>query len=462
MTRFQRERDAGEEQRATTLELFYDLVFVFAITQVSHILLENLTWTGVGHATLALLVVWWAWNYTTWVTNELDPDSVVVRLLLIGIMLLSLLMAVAIPEAFGAHGLLFAGSYVAIQVGRHTFLTFASADAGTIERERAGRILAWFVASGSLWIAGAFATGSTRTTIWVAALAVDYVAPLVLYWVPGRERLSHSTWEVESSHFAERFQLFVIIALGETVVITGATTSGLDLDAARVAAFCLAFLGTAALWWLYFGYVASIAGRRLELDADRTRLARDAYTYLHAGIVAGIVLTAVGDELVIAHPTDVLPHDELAVVVSGPALYLLAHVALRLRMAGTISVRRLGGSARLPGDCCSRPRRPRPRRRGASRRRPRRGDRRRAHRGGTAPPARRAVAARTARGEPASRGCVTKRTVARSRIGQTGLPERPIVGVPSHSGENAHEARRRRPRHRPHRPVLQDRWKTRA
>jgi low temperature requirement protein LtrA len=344
MTRFQRRSEPGEEQRATTLELFYDLVFVFAITQVSHLLLDDLTWAGAGHAALALLVVWWAWNYTTWVTNELDPDSTIVRLLLIGIMLASLLMAVAIPEAFGAYGLLFAGSYVAIQIGRHTFLTFASAAAGTIERERAGRILVWFLAAGVLWIAGGFADGSTRTALWVAALAIDYAAPLVLYWIPGRPPLSHSTWEVETSHFAERFQLFVIIALGETIVITGATTTALELDLATVVAFGLAFLGTAALWWLYFGFVATIAQRRLELASDRTRVARDAYTYLHAVIVAGIVLTAVGDELVIAHPTDELPHDELAVVVAGPALYLLGHVVLRLRLAGTISVKRLTGA----------------------------------------------------------------------------------------------------------------------
>jgi low temperature requirement protein LtrA len=345
MARFQRQSGPAEEQRATMLELFFDLVFVFAITQVSHLLLENLSWAGAGHAALALLVVWWAWNYTTWVTNELDPDSVVVRLLLISLMLGSLLMAVAIPDAFGAHGLLFAGSYVAIQVGRHTFLTFASAERGTIERERAGRILTWFVAAGVLWIAGGLVDGSARSLLWVAALFVDYLAPLVLYWVPGRARLEPSSWEIETSHFAERFQLFIIIALGETIVITGATTSGLDLDLARTVAFGLAFLSTAALWWLYFGYVATIAERRLALEsADRTRLARDAYTYLHAGIVAGIVLTAVGDELVIAHPTDELPRDELAVVVAGPALYLLAHVVLRLRMGGTISTKRLAGA----------------------------------------------------------------------------------------------------------------------
>src|SRR5262245_25865266 len=136
MNRFQRPSDA-DGQRATPLELFYDLVFVFAITQVSHLLLEHLTWRGAAQAALALLVVWWAWNYTTWVTNELDPGSYAVRVLLIALMLASLLLAVAIPEAFGAHSFLFAASYVAIQVGRHTFLTFAAAAAGTIERERA-------------------------------------------------------------------------------------------------------------------------------------------------------------------------------------------------------------------------------------------------------------------------------------------------------------------------------------
>ena len=148
-------RQPGVEQRATSLELFYDLVFVFAITQVSHLLLEHLTWEGAGQSALVLLVVWWSWNYTTWVTNELDPDSIAVRILLIGLMLASFLMAIAIPDAFGDKALLFAGSYVAIQIGRHTFLTFAAAGPGTLERARAGRILVWFVAAGVFWIAGA-------------------------------------------------------------------------------------------------------------------------------------------------------------------------------------------------------------------------------------------------------------------------------------------------------------------
>jgi low temperature requirement protein LtrA len=349
MTRFLRSRTAGEEQRATALELFYDLAFVFAITQVSHLLLNDLTWTGAAEALVVLLVVWWAWNYTTWVTNELDPDSTAVRAVLIAVMLGSLLMAIAIPQAFGEHALLFVGSYVAIQVGRHLFLTFGSAGAGTIERERAGRILTWFLAAAPLWIAGGVADGPARWALWLGALAIDYAAPLVLYWVPGRPRLSGATWEVETAHFAERFQLFVIIALGETIILTGATTAGLELDAPRILAFGLAFLSTAALWWLYFNYVAAIARRRLELAPDRTRLARDAYTYLHAAIIAGVILAAVGDELVIAHPTEVLPAVEAVVLAAGPALYLLAHVAIRLRMTGTVSTKRLAGALACAG-----------------------------------------------------------------------------------------------------------------
>jgi low temperature requirement protein LtrA len=338
-------REAGVAQHATTLELFYDLVFVFAVTQVSHLLLGHLTWEGAGQAAMVLLVVWWSWNYTTWVTNELDPESIVVRLLLIALMLASLLMAIAIPKAFGDRALLFAGSYVAIQVGRHLFLTFVAAEPGSIERLRAGRILTWFVAAGALWIAGAVADGPARTALWLAALAIDYGGPLVTFWVPVRGPMAtHTWWEVGSEHFAERFQLFIIIALGESIVVTGATTADLDLTIARVTAFGLAFVATAALWWLYFNLVANIAQRRLAEAENRTLLARDAYTYLHVVIVAGILLSAVGDEIVIAHPTNELSTAEVIAVVCGPALYLLAHVALRLRVAGTISRRRLGGA----------------------------------------------------------------------------------------------------------------------
>jgi low temperature requirement protein LtrA len=336
-------RDPGVEQRTTTLELFYDLVFVFAVTQVSHLLLDHLSWEGAGQSLIALMVVWWAWNYTTWVTNELDPESTVVRLLLIALMMLSLLIAVAIPEAFGDRALLFAGSYVALQVGRHAFMTFAAADPGSLERTRAGRILIWFCLAAPFWIAGGLADGEARTVLWIVALAIDYSAPLVTYRLPFLSPIDSAFWHVQASHFTERFQLFVIIALGESIVLIGATTAGLDLDLETLTAFACAFLGAAALWWLYFNFIATAAVERLATAENSTIVARDAYTYLHAVIIAGIIVTAVGDELVIAHPTEQPTDAELIAIVAGPAIYLLSHVLLRLRLDGTVSPRRLAG-----------------------------------------------------------------------------------------------------------------------
>ena len=344
MSRYLRNRSPDEEQHASNLELFYDLVFVLAVTQISHLLLGELTWNGAARSLLVLLVVWWAWNYTTWVTNVLDPDAIVVRLLVLAIMFGSLVMAVAIPDAFGSRALLFAGAYVAIQVGRHAFLTFVVADREAQEREPALHILIWFCASGVFWLAGGVASGPARIALWLVALGIDYVAPFVLYRVPGRPKLGPAAWDVESSHFAERFQLFVIIALGESIVVTGATTSQLSLGVARLTAFALAFLITAAFWWLYFSYVATIAQRRLELASDRTTLARDGYTYLHVVLVAGIIVSAVGDELVIQHPTETLTTAQLVAVVAGPVIYLVGHVLFRLVMARSLSMRRLGGA----------------------------------------------------------------------------------------------------------------------
>jgi low temperature requirement protein LtrA len=333
----------GEEQRATNLELFFDLVFVFAITQLSHLLEVHLTPTGAAKTGFLLLVVWWGWTYTTWMTNFFDPDAITVRLVLIASMLASLLMAIAIPEAFGERALLFAAGYTGLQVIRNGFVLWATDPRWAQHRTFEG-VAIWSVAVGVLWIAGALADDWARLGLWSLALAIDYAGPFARYWVPGRGRVSIEEWEVETAHFAERFQLFIIIALGESIVVTGATTSQLELTPARVIAFAIAFLGTAALWWLYFDFVATLAERALERAERRTLLARDAYTYLHIAIIAGILLSAVGDEIVIAHPTDELSAAELAVVVGGPAVYLLGQAAVRLRVTGKISLRRIGGA----------------------------------------------------------------------------------------------------------------------
>ena len=313
---------------------------MFAVTQLSHLLLHHLTLRGALQTLFLLLVVWWAWIYTTWMTNWFDPESVLVRLVLLVVMASSLLMAVAIPEAFGKLAPLFACSYVLLQVVRNAFNVYAT------PRDNAfhvifRRILAWSLVSGVLWLAGGFAPAGARTWLWIAALAVDYVAPSVGYWTPRLGRSATTDWEIETAHFAERFQLFIIIALGESIVVTGATASSLVLDFANGTALMVAFATSAALWWLYFDEVGWRAQRTLSRADDSGRLARDAYTYLHIPIVAGIIVVAVGDELVIAHPGASPSGVELAVILGGPVLYLAGHTLFRLRMIHNVSRKRV-------------------------------------------------------------------------------------------------------------------------
>ena len=322
----------GEEQRATWLELFFDLVYVFAVTQLSHALLVDPTAGGLLRTAFLLLVVWWAWINTTWMANWFDPDAVPVRLVLIGGMLASLLMAVSVPHAFTSDGMLFAGAYVALQVGRNCFnvaVTERDSEFGPSFR----RLLAWSVASAPLWIAGGLLDGDARVVVWVVALAMDYAAPSLRYWTPGLGSSKFEEWAIEGAHFAERFQLFIIIALGESIVVTGATASDAGADGTTVAALTVCFLGSAALWWLYFDRIAGYAQERLANAGEESgQLGRDAYTYLHVPIVAGIVLAAVGDELVIAHPGHHADLFESFAIVGGPALYLFGHLLFRFRM----------------------------------------------------------------------------------------------------------------------------------
>ena len=333
-------QQTGEEQRATWLELFFDLVFVFAVTQLSHLLLHHLTLRGALQTLFLLLVVWWAWIYTTWMTNWFDPESVLVRLVLLVVMASSLLMAVSIPEAFGNLAPLFACSYIVLQVVRNAFNVYATPPDNAFHPVFL-RILAWSLVSGVLWLAGGLAPSGSRTWLWIAALAVDYVAPTVGYWTPRLGRSATTDWEIETAHFAERFQLFIIIALGESIVVTGATASSLILDFANGTALMVAFATSAALWWLYFDEVGWRAQRFLSRADDSGRLARDAYTYLHIPIVAGIIVVAVGDEVVIAHPGASPSGVELAVILGGPALYLVGHTLFRLRMIHNVSRKRV-------------------------------------------------------------------------------------------------------------------------
>jgi low temperature requirement protein LtrA len=323
------------------IELFFDLVYVFAVTQISHLVIDaGLSAASIAQAAFLLLVVWWAWVYTTWMSNWFDPGSAKVRLILAGVGLASLLMSAAIPTAFSSEAGLFAGAYVAMQVGRNV--------AGTLLIERDHRLrrvferlIAWSCLSAVLWIAGAIASESARPWIWGAALAIELAAPLAGYLTPGLGRSLTTDWDVEGAHFAERFQSFVIIALGESIVITGATASSRGLTASSVFALSIAFLVTGTLWWLYFGSVAEHSLLEIAEAEDPGSLARDAYTYLHLPIVAGIIMVAIADDLLVSHPGDHLSSTGIVMAVAGPAVYLLGENAFRWRMIGSVSRKRL-------------------------------------------------------------------------------------------------------------------------
>jgi low temperature requirement protein LtrA len=325
-----RARD-GEAQETTTVELFFDLVYVLAITQLSHLLITGgLSWTSVWHMSFLLLVVWWAWIYTTWMVNWLDPESTPVRLLIVGVGLASLLMAAALPEAFSRHAVLFVCAYVGLQVARN------AGGALLLRRdhplgETFTRLLVWSLVAGVLWFAGAFLAHGERLALWAPALAIELTAPLLWYWVPGLGRIQVGQ-PIEGSHFAERCQGFIIIALGESIVVTGTRAAEAGLTPAVVAGLTVAFLQTSALWWLYFGEVAVHSRRLMQRSENAVNLARDAYTYLHLPIVAGIILSAVGAYYLIAHPGRTLDAPQAAVTLAGPILYLLGELLFRLRM----------------------------------------------------------------------------------------------------------------------------------
>jgi len=324
--------------RVNNAELFFDLVFVFAVTQLSHTLLHHFTLHGAVQVTLLFLAVWWVWVYTTWVTNWLDPDQTPVRILLFLLMLGGLVLSTSIPTAFEGRGLWFAGAYAAMQVGRTAFWLLATPKHRTLVRHNAIRILIWLTGSAVFWISGGFAEGEMRLYLWMVALAIEYVAPAARFWTPGLGFSSVEAWAVEGGHMAERCSLFIIIALGEAVVVSGATLAELAWTLENVSAFLAALVGSIAMWWIYFHRGAEAGAEMISKSVESGRVARLAYTYLHMPIVGGIILTAVADEVVLKHPTG---HSDLKTVVcaiGGPLLFLVGTILFKHSIRGFLQL----------------------------------------------------------------------------------------------------------------------------
>lgn len=327
-----------QHSRVTYAELFFDLVFVFAITQISHTLLAHFTLPGALQVTVLFLAVWWVWVFTSWITNWLDPEKTPVRLLLFAMMLGGLVLSTSIPKAFDERGLWFAVAYAVMQVGKTIFLWLSTPASRPRTRMNAIRIAAWLSTSAIFWIAGGLAEGQSRLVLWAVALVIEYISPAVRFWIPRYGASSVADWMIEGGHMAERCALFIIIALGESVVVIGATFAELAWTGENMLAFVSALVGSIAMWWIYFHIGAEAGSEELSRSSEPGRLARLAYTYLHMPIVAGIIVAAVADELVLKHPGG---HSDLKTVTSaigGPLLFLFGTMLFKHSFRGFLQL----------------------------------------------------------------------------------------------------------------------------
>ena len=319
-------RSVEGEERVTPLELFFDLVFVFAITQVTGFLAANETGEGLLRGGLLLAALWWAWTAYAWLTNTLDPEEGAVRLAMFASAGAMLIVALATPEAFGTEALVFGVAYFFVRALHIVLYAIASGDDPELHAAVL-RFVPGAVLGPGLLVIASFFDGPVEIGLWIAALSIDYLSALI-----GRGR----GWRLSPAHFVERHGLIIIIALGESIVAIGVGAAGLPLDAARIAAALLGMVVAAALWWSYFDWVIFISQARITeaTGAERADLARDLFSYLHMPMVFGIVLFALGMKETLGHvdePLGVIPAIGLC---GGLALYMAAHVALRLRIGG--------------------------------------------------------------------------------------------------------------------------------
>jgi len=316
-------KEDAESTKASFPELFFDLVFVFALIQLSQTLASDFSF-GIAFDTLIFIfALWWVWIHTTWVTNLLDAEVVAVRLLLFGLMFLGIVLAIALPKAFDNAGLVFALAYAAMQLSRSLFALYAFKGVDSASFMTFVRITVWLLVSSIFWVAGGFANPESRAMFWIVALAIEYAAPLLRYWMPGIGASPAETLDVNGEHLAERCALFVIIALGETIITTGKTASD-HADEGGIIFFVLisAFLSTVLMWWIYFHDGHERAADTAEDTSEPQNTADHLFTYGHLPIVAGIILTAVGEDFTLTHPHEEGGYTSALAILGGPVLFL--------------------------------------------------------------------------------------------------------------------------------------------
>jgi low temperature requirement protein LtrA len=309
-----------DQYEVTPVELFFDLVYAFAISQLSHFLLQHLNWMGFAQTVVLYIAVYWTWSFTTWATSLTDPRRAPVRGMLLVSMLLGLFMNAAIPEAFGDAGWLFVATYLTAQIGRTAWLL--TTELQSTFHIHFQRILIWQLAASPLWIAGAAMANGARILPWSLATTVDLAGSLLAHPLPGR-RLQTERLEFAAPYLFERGRLFFIIALGETVLSTGAAITAAPLRPMTLLTGTTALVGTVAIWWAYFRRSERVARRLAAENANPARTSRYA-TYTLMLMVAGLIAIAVGDDLVLAHPTSHTNLATNATLYGGPALFFFS------------------------------------------------------------------------------------------------------------------------------------------
>ncbi|MFI5489054.1 MULTISPECIES: low temperature requirement protein A [Micromonospora] len=339
-------RDHAEPQRATYVELFFDVILVFALTRLSHTLFSDLTWLGALHTVILLVAFWWVWVFTAWTTNRLNPAQPAIQLVIIPIMLGTLIMAGAVPGAFGEDGMIFAATYVTIQVGRALFVTLAmrgrEVAIGSLQQ------LIWSIFSGVLWIAGAFTEGTTRVVIWLLAAALGYTMSRLEFRLPKLGPARIATQTVNAEHLAERYQQIMIVAFGETVLAAGGRFAAFGFERDRVTAFVLTFAITTLLWRIYFYRAGLLLPAVIATSTTPAVFSRSA-SYAHLLMAAGIVLSSVGDEIIITHPFAEANLVWSAVILCGPAIFLAGRARLDYLSFSRVALSRVIGLVVLVG-----------------------------------------------------------------------------------------------------------------
>lgn len=333
-----RTRNPDEHAKVTFVELFFDLVFVFTIIQLSHSLSHHFDFHGIVQSFVLMLAVWIVWIYTTWHLNWLDPDTVHVRIMLYVVMLSGLMLSTAIPEAFAARGAVFGMAFAFIQLGRTLFIAWATNERAPKNYRVFKLISIWLAISGVFWIVGGFVDPHNRLLFWSIAVGIEFLSPMFGFWIPGIGRTGPRDWDISGAHMAERCGLFIIICLGESICVNGAAFSKLEWTVTNVSAFFISFVTTVLMWWNYFHCGQYAGTKRIENSDNPGKIAMWAYHYAHIPIVIGIILYAVASYFLLKHPLQITDMNTAIAYIGSAFLFLFGCIVFKRIVSGKIPV----------------------------------------------------------------------------------------------------------------------------